>query len=284
MKNSLCFYHCRDLDGLCSAAIVKYFKQDSVELIPFDYDYKFPWKEIKRDSNVYMVDISLSAKDMELLNEMCNLVYIDHHISKLNELNLSRFRGKQDATKAACVLTWEYFSISPIPLAVDLIGKYDIWDLDDKVLNFQNGLKIENTDPNNLSFWENIFDQHLEHNIVNNICNNGKTIRLYKEVENEKIIIDNGFRFKFREYDVLALNATNGNSLLFEGHPDVNDVDILMIFGWRSNKWKISMYTKKDTVDVSKICMEYGGGGHKKAAGFYLRTFSELKSIIGEIF
>ena len=28
------------------------------------------------------------------------------------------------------------------------------------------------------------------------------------------------------------------------------------------------MYTMKDDIDVSKICYEFGGGGHKKAAGF----------------
>lgn len=283
MKNTICFYHCQDLDGLCSAAIIKYFKQDDVELIPFDYDYKFPWKEINRNSTVYMVDISLPANDMNLLNEMCDLVYIDHHISKLNELDLSRFRGKQDATKAACVLTWEYFSVSRVPLAVSLLGRYDIWDLDDDVLNFQNGIKIENTDPNNLYFWENLFDQHLEHNIVNSISYNGKTIRQYRETEDKNNIIRDGFEFKFRDYKVLATNVTKGGSLQFEGHPKVNDVDILMTFGWTNNRWNVSMYTKKDNIDVSQICKEYGGGGHRKAAGCHFNTFSELKSVIGEI-
>jgi len=28
------------------------------------------------------------------------------------------------------------------------------------------------------------------------------------------------------------------------------------------------MYTMKDDIDVSKICYKFGGGGHKKAAGF----------------
>ena len=33
------------------------------------------------------------------------------------------------------------------------------------------------------------------------------------------------------------------------------------------NTWNLSLYTSKDTVDVSKIAASLGGGGHKKAAG-----------------
>ena len=41
--NPICFYHKSDLDGVCSAAIVKRFVPDC-ELYGVDYGEEFPWE------------------------------------------------------------------------------------------------------------------------------------------------------------------------------------------------------------------------------------------------
>ena len=38
-------------------------------------------------------------------------------------------------------------------------------------------------------------------------------------------------------------------------------------FSWFKKYWSVSLYTDKD-IDVSKVCAQFGGSGHKKAAGF----------------
>ena len=42
----------------------------------------------------------------------------------------------------------------------------------------------------------------------------------------------------------------------------------MIVFVYNGDKWKVSLYTKKDDIDVSIIAQKYGGGGHKKASGF----------------
>jgi hypothetical protein len=72
----LCFYHKRDLDGHCSAAIVKNL-YPNCELIGVDYGEIFQWDKIKTGVEVCMVDFSLPVKDMRKLNKKMFTVYMD---------------------------------------------------------------------------------------------------------------------------------------------------------------------------------------------------------------
>ena len=42
------------------------------------------------------------------------------------------------------------------------------------------------------------------------------------------------------------------------------------VYSYDKNLYKFSMRAGDDTVDVSKIANEYGGGGHKGAAAFVM--------------
>jgi len=258
-----CFYHSEDLDGKCSGSIVKYFVPETI-LYPFNYGDIFPWNIIKEEDTVYLVDISLSADEMIRLNSITNLVYIDHHISKIRDLNLEDFKGSQVDGTAACILTWKYFIEESVPLGVTYLGRYDIWDLDCDVLNFHYGVENLDLNPEKISKWEKyIFNDKY----IPLILSNGCLIKNYVDIINAREI-KNAFVVNWEGYNVLAINKIHGNTLLFKKHPDYKIVDILMIFSIKNNKYKVSIYTLKDDIDVSIIAKKYGGGGHKKAAGF----------------
>jgi len=135
--NPICFYHKADLDGVCSAAIVKHFVPDC-ELYGIDYGDEFPWGDLgvayiehpdtgeilckrvdpapsKENApelrTTYMVDFSLPPEDMKRLAKVSNLIWIDHHKTcedLWNEINpLGMFR----TNRAACELTWEWMSL-----------------------------------------------------------------------------------------------------------------------------------------------------------------------------
>jgi uncharacterized protein len=263
--DKICFYHSADLDGKCSAAIVKRFEPD-VELYPYDYGERFPWGKITPNTIVYMVDVSVDVEDMYKINKLAKqFIYIDHHISKLKELDLTQFRGFQVNGVAACILTWEYFTSVTLPTGVKLLGKYDVWDISDNVLNFQYGVRGLNLDPNKTIDWmDKIFDNFY----IQEIIMNGNLIRRYVESTYAEDINKFAFQMMWHDYRVLALNKTTGSSLIFKDHPDYHNVDILMVFGWIGREWKISLYTLKKDIDVSQICKSYGGGGHEQAAGF----------------
>ena len=167
--NPICFYHKADLDGVCSGAIVKHFVPD-VELVGFDYGMEFPWDKVYPDGRnglkhtVFMVDVSLPPADMKRLNEVADLVWIDHHKTAIAAIQ-PRLPGLQIVGYAGCELAWLAFSAlaagdtyphlfdnllakygSTIPEAVRLLGRYDVWDKDNpdwasRILPFQYGVR-----------------------------------------------------------------------------------------------------------------------------------------------
>jgi nanoRNase/pAp phosphatase (c-di-AMP/oligoRNAs hydrolase) len=46
-----------------------------------------------------------------------------------------------------------------------------------------------------------------------------------------------------------------------------------MLFHRQKTKWVVFLYTDKENVDVSNIAKNYGGGGHRSAAGFSAKKF-----------
>jgi len=97
--NSLCFYHNADLDGLCSAAIVKHFvKNVNVDFYGINYGDAFPWDKIEDYDSIIMVDWTLQPFDELIkLANMKELTVIDHHKSVAEEYALRqdelRFMG-----------------------------------------------------------------------------------------------------------------------------------------------------------------------------------------------
>jgi len=278
MSKIICFYHLADLDGKCSGAIFRYVLGKNVKLIPFNYNHKVDWSLIDKNTIVFMVDLSLSKEDMIRMKETAKqFIWIDHHISKIKEIGDIVFEGIRRDGTAACVLTWEYFFDKNIPTVVEWLGAYDVWDIRPTILAFQYGMRQYDCDPENLDFWSRIFE---DNDFVRNIATEGQTILRYVEAQN---IIENRncFLTKFRDYSVLAANKSHCSSLFFETHPEYHNVDILMAFAWNGKSWKISFYTLKDDIDVSKICQEFGGGGHKKAAGMFLEELpTEISNTI----
>jgi oligoribonuclease NrnB/cAMP/cGMP phosphodiesterase (DHH superfamily) len=277
----ICYYHGVDLDGKCSAAIVNYFlgSYRNVETIPIDYGYKINWDQIDENTEVIMVDVSLSRDDMIIMkNTAKKFIWIDHHITKIEELKSFDFNGLRREGTAACMLTWEYFIDLNCPESVQLLGDYDVWKLSTKVLAFQYGMRQYDCVPKDVDFWCEIFENL---NTVKRITDEGYSIYKYTTTSNKKEILSGGFITNFRNYKMLAANKSHCSSLFFEDHPKKDEVDILMAFAWNGKSWKISMYTLKKDIDVSKICYEFGGGGHKQAAGFYAKELpTEFQKMI----
>jgi uncharacterized protein len=263
-----CFYHAADFDGRCSAAIVKYFNPDC-ELIGINYGDEFPWYEIKFNETVYMLDFSLQPFiDMIKLRDRCNLIWIDHHISAIKDMENSKlkFDGIQKDGIGACNLTWNYFSENKVPLSVKLLAEYDVWIHDDeRTLPFQYGLKTEETIPNNLRLWKRLFE---DENFVGNIIYKGEYILKYVENENNIYCKSCSFETELEGYKCIAINKMITNSKMFDGYYDNKIHDIMLTFGFRNGSYTVSLYTDKESIDVSIIAKKYNGGGHKQAAGF----------------
>ena len=279
----LCFYHSADLDGKCSAAIVKYVYPDCV-LYPYNYGDPLPTIECFHDT-VFIVDIFFPIEKMkEIKEKVKTLFWIDHHVSSINTANENKLSldGIQKSGKAACELTWEFLSkylgkkISQnIPEAVTLLGRYDVWDINynDDVLPFQYGMRTEKTDPQSL-LWKTLFDTPENpglHTIdkLETIEEKGEIIIEYEKLQAKEYLNSHSFTTKIKNYNALVVNRGKVNSLFFNSHFNPNLHDLVCSFAMSNNQnWYVSFYTTKDNVDCSKLAQEFGGGGHKQAAGY----------------
>jgi len=165
----ICFYHKSDLDGVCSAAIVKHFVPDR-ELYGIEYGDEFPWDRVvgmlgerqpdgpateehgpsmrwKAKRTVYMVDFSLPPEDMKRLAEVSDLIWIDHHKTAIDLYMADVGDTRESLLRtdfAACELAWAWFTAErganyekytlkggSTPEVVRLLGAYDSWRKDD---------------------------------------------------------------------------------------------------------------------------------------------------------
>ena len=270
---AICFYH-TDLDGICSAAIVKYVCPE-IELRPINYGHEFPWNDIQ-DVTVVMVDFSLQPfGDMiRLAKEAKSLTWIDHHKTALEAERTvpQRLTGLRRIGEAGCELTWEYFMTGERPWAVTALGRWDVWDHSDPRYNwFQFGMRAINPQPDD-QLWKNLFLEELHNtNITQNIVESGKMIVQYTEQAFEEMVHAYGFVTEWEGYKWIMINAAfRGGSKMFASVWDETKYDAMLVYRYspKAGMYTCSMYTDKAGVDVGSIAKKHGGGGHTGAAGF----------------
>lgn len=152
------------------------------------------------------------------------------------------------------------------PKTLHLINRWDIWDIDDRVLDFNYGLDISRPEDLLSVFRSEEIDFQTQAKAIHD----GVVIRRHVEKEDKENCDKNGFEIKIQyennTYSCFCLNTNHFSSLAFGDR--VNDYDIVMPFNYNGRKWRYSMYTVKTGVDCSRIAKQFAGGGHPQAAGF----------------
>jgi oligoribonuclease NrnB/cAMP/cGMP phosphodiesterase (DHH superfamily) len=272
-ETMICFYHGADLDGHCSGAIVK-TARPSCELVGINYGDEFPWAAVEADEDheVVMVDFGLEPIErMVELAQRCNLLWIDHHKSAIEEAERVGFNpaGLRSLAFAGCELAWQvFFPYRPMPRAVKLLGRYDVWDhTDPVVLPFQFGLQLEeDTRPENwMDGWAMLFELPAA---VDEYVQDGTVAVRYKQSQDAKYAGACAFESELDGKSFIVVNRGLANSQLFDSVWDAERHDAMATFVWRKGQWHVSLYSPRDDVDVGEIAKRRGGGGHKGAAGF----------------
>lgn len=271
-----CYYHSADLDGKCSAALILR-KIPSALLCGVDYGRALPSEdEISDTDTVYMVDFSLQPFDRMLeLNNKCNLIWIDHHKTAIEDHTTagSPIKGLQRIGIGACALVHEYlFPGAELPYAVRLLAEYDVWNIaDPNVFKFQHGMRLQLTEPHD-TVWNTLFDRDKS-TLHTMIIEDGARIIMYQRMEDKKTASSLCFPTVLDGIPILAANRTHTNSEFFSTVDKRGHYKAVCLFGWyaATGKWKVSLYNMTpdvNDIDLGAIAKKYGGGGHKGAAGF----------------
>lgn len=280
-SNRICFYHSADLDGHCSGAIInQHFKFD-VNMYGIDYGDRFPWEEVDGETEVWMVDFSLQPEDMIKLNNIVRgFIWIDHHKTAIDAmLDKGEFiRGLREIGKAGCELTWEYLHDfdKDMPKCVYLLGRYDVWDLSDEVLAFQDGMRLfPSTEPDyEQALWARLMCNY--NGEIDKVLKDGRLIQRSNRIQNAKLMSATAFRTRVAGLDIIAANVPMSNSQRFESVWNEKEYDAMCPFYRKKNgTWKVSLFSDKDGIDVSRLAKDYGGGGHAGASGFICTELPE---------
>jgi len=238
-------------------------------------------------------------------------IWLDHHISAIKELHAYLPQGYifpagiRDTKLAACELTWMFFfPEEKMPEIVRLLGRYDCFGHkgtleEQKVLEFQYGARQVITNYGEAYEWlTNSF--HFENEDVYKIHSKGIAIHRYLVIE-AKQSYANGFELPlyliglldpydkeaverhnkkpryvdtYETYKFIAINKERFNPINFgiDYHKDGYDGTACFHYDGKANLWRFSLYNDNGKVDCSQIAKQFGGGGHKGAAGFVLTT------------
>lgn len=257
-----CFYH-NDLDGKCSAFWVNIYYKGNLELKEINYESEFPFDEIERGEEIWIVDYSIEPEEMKKLKNITdNVVWIDHHKSAIKKYEDFPFEieGIRKDGTAGCVLTYNYlYPDKELNKMTAYIGDWDVWEFKygKKTEYFKMGMESYITHPDSF-IWEKALDYPEK------IIEEGKIVSRFKSVEYEEYIKQYGYEVEFEGYNCIACNRGNISSKLFNSVEE--EYDILIAYIFNGEQYTVSLYSTK--IDVSEIAEKYGGGGHEGASGF----------------
>ena len=278
----ICIFHEVDLDGWCSAAIVK-MKYPDCELIGYNYGQPIPEFNDPTEELIF-VDISFPMIEFKKLSDSGHkITWIDHHISAINDFK--KFIGDGETFMytahstlfAACELSWNYFfPEKEIPELVRLLGRYDCFGHkgtpeEKQVLEFQYCARTYISDPESALHYIKLpedrfmFDwRNIGIGIYKFLCTEAE--QSYKNGFVINFIEPTEPKYSLRRF--IAINKERFNPINFGINYHALGYAGAACFHYANEKWNFSLYNDNGMVDCSAIAKTFGGGGHRGAAGF----------------
>ena len=295
-----CFYH-NDADGKCAGFWVHYRARlaphtETIDFIEMSYEKPFPMDTILPDEQIYIVDYSIMPDEMrELLKITQDVTWIDHHKTAIERYKDFEhdIRGIRYDGIAGCMLTYCYLThmtnggrgeVHPFdlkmtedaPLFTKLIADWDVWKFEfgDTTRYFITAFNCGNFDPQSPEWLKLDRVQSREGCLETYMVIEGRHMLKYRDGWAKGYLERFGFETEFEGLKCFALNLSNCSSEYFKSLPE-GKYDAFIAFAFNGKEWIVSMYST--SVDVSVICKKYGGGGHKKAAGFHTKELPFVK-------
>lgn len=272
--NIVC-YHYPCQDGSASAWVASKYAQEhnlTYEYIGMSHGKDNHLGDIA-GKNILFVDYAPTDELIKELNEKnVNFYILDHHIT--NQERMKQYNNCVfDMNKSGVGLTWDYFYPNiEMPMFLQMIQDRDIWTLKlEDTKYFCNGLYVHSTLTESRSEQFELFDKvHQTPDFEQEIKQLG--IILHKQKFNKiKRIADSNANqeYSYKGYKVFMYNCDHELASDL-GNYMVNKHDYDFAVCWRySHRDEEYHYSLRSNgkVDVSQICKELGGGGHKNAAG-----------------
>jgi len=270
---NLVIYHanCNDGFGACYAA----WKLLGNRCKYIACSHGDPAPDVK-GKRVAILDFSFSnATTKQMIEDADALVVIDHHKSavvELHDISNTIF----DMKKSGAMLAWEFFHPGKEPPKfVQYIQDRDLW-------KWELPYSKEFSAAFDMVPWEfDEYEKFEDDSVFDDAVKRGSYILAYSKTVVKKVC-DKATARKFNNYDVMVVNSSHWMSEI--GSNLAKDCDFAMIWYYDHDEknYRCSLRAFHDTIDVSEISKKFGGGGHRKAAGFVLPADKHPDSIFEE--
>ena len=290
MKKAAIIYHRIDFDGICSYAIIRSaFENAGYEAVPFPYnrgDEAPSLAVLAAFDAVVIADIALPYDTMSGLlglAEGCDgflVEWIDHHKTTIEDScreGFDRMNGlRRIGSQGACELCWERFYAAEPPRAVKLLSAYDTWDRsrfdwEEETLPFQYGMRQRyalRADEFLADFWALCSLESLRSDIVRD----GRAILAYARESGGKGVKSYGFEVTVGDGHraVCCLTSQFGGLAFEEALRDAGAAIAVCANRLSEDLYNVAMYGIDGVNDLdlgAYLHDNYGGGGHRNAAG-----------------
>jgi uncharacterized protein len=281
-KNTVVLYHANCLDGFGAAYAAWKHLGDEADYFPVQYGDELDVKALK-DKIVFIVDFSYKCEQLfELVTVAKIVTVLDHHKTALPELEAikeSYFKNKHltckfhyvfDLDTSGAVITWEYFHNKAAPKVLKHIQDRDLWQFElADTKEICAALADESVVARDFAAWDTI------------ITSSGSAIRDLAYVGSKLLANFNSrcAKLMWNSYPC-RIECTLTEGLAINAPPEyASELGNLLakesgtygaVWFYRGGgKYQVSLRSIGD-FDVSAIAKQYGGGGHKNAAGFVI--------------
>ena len=269
----LVIYHDRCPDGAAAAWCARqYYGEESCLFHPAMWGQDPPLKKARKCEKTFCLDFSYDREKIQRLAEVTNLLVLDHHKSaeaRLHGLDYCQI----DMKRSGCGMAWDhFFPNEERPWFIDYIEDRDIWKWE--YGNSREALAFLDTMPKTFDTYDRFFNRDIE---LGDCVHLGAAIVQYLDQYNKESIAASLRYIDFQApngdihmgipiVNVSYKGISEIGNIIAQGHP--------FGLGWfrrHDGKYQFSLRVAEDSdFDGAKLAALYGGGGHRKAAGFSL--------------
>lgn len=266
MNDQLIIYHGNCVDGFGAAWAAR---QQYPDAEFYAGKYQEPPPDVT-GKYVYMLDFSYKRDvTRQMAKQAKQIIIIDHHKSAEQDLRIDPndlIPGVEvffDMNKSGAMLAWEFFNINkPVPELIKYIQDRDLWR--HELPNTHEVSAALFSYSYDFDVWDGLM---LGTNSIAALVEEGRGILRKQKKDLEELLPQTKRPMFIGGYSVYGANlpyqfSSEAGHILAEGMPFG-----ATYFDTPEGR-QFSLRSREDGIDVSEIAKQYGGGGHKHAAGF----------------
>lgn len=270
MSQPLVIYHANCPDGFTAAWIARKALGPDCEFIPAHYGDSPP---DCTGRSVYILDFSYKRPvTLRIALEAKELVILDHHKTAEAELahlvdECGRLYGVTsvainfDMAKSGARLAWDHFIGTQPPWLVKYVQDRDLWQW-----KLPSSREVNAALASYERTWEQWDAFEADEHALPRLIMDGVAIERFKNRQIEDAC-RNATEIELAGHKILAVNATVNFSEV-AGKLAENRPFGAAWFYRTDGKKQWSLRSRDGGVDVSEVAKQFGGGGHRNAAGF----------------